>query len=45
MIREATSGDRIIVQTDAMRELGERALARMEPGKKISFVVKEQKPQ
>ncbi len=41
MIEKAESGDRIIVQTDAMKELGEIALARMRPGENISFIVEE----
>jgi len=41
-IRQASSGDRIIVVTEAMKELGERALSRMRPDENISFIVEEQ---
>jgi len=39
LIGQAQCGDVIVVPTDAAKELGERALARMCPGKKVIFSV------
>lgn len=38
-IHRAQDGDTIVVHTDAMRELGERARARICPSKNITFEV------
>lgn len=40
-IREANPGDVIVVHTDAMKEMGERAHARMCPDKDIIFRVED----
>lgn len=40
-IRVADSGDRIMVHSESMQELGERALARMSPNKSILFIIEE----
>lgn len=36
---QAEDGDTIVVQSERMKELGERALSRRKDGKKVSFVV------
>ena len=40
-IRVAENGDRIMVHSETMQELGERALDRMGLDKKLSFVIEE----
>jgi len=40
-IRVADSGDRIIVHSESVQELGERALARLFPDKNLLFIIEE----